>query len=64
MDIAPPGRLCLGLGVEVFDLQTSTLVVRAVGGTRHLSIATTAWHPHLHVKLAVGGSTKLLCGHV
>ena len=64
MDIAPPSRLCLGLGVDVFDLQTSALIVRAVGGTRYLSIAITAWHPHLHVKLAISRSTQLLRGHV
>lgn len=58
MDIASP---CLGLGVEVLDLETSTLIVGAIGGTCYFSIATAARHPHLHIKLAIGRSTKLLC---
>jgi hypothetical protein len=64
MDIASPGRLHLGLGVEVLDLQPSTLIVGAVGGTCHFTIATAARHPDLHVKLTIGRSTKLLRRHV
>ena len=62
MDIAPPRSL--GLGVQVLDLQASALIVSTVGGTRHFSIATTAWHPDLHVKFMIGGSTKLLGRHL
>ncbi len=64
MDIAPPGRLHLGLGVEILDLQPSTLIVCAVGGTRHFTIATAPRHPDLHIKLTIGRSAKLLRRHI